>query len=98
MEELPPTGLFENKTQCSNEQSTNEIIDDDLVLIEGYHLCKDRMHGHDGGVCAFVSADIPCRRRWVWLRPVRFPRKISGLIFAILYNPSDTPTREKKIS
>ena len=86
---------------------TNEIIDE-LVLINGYNTFrKDRMHGRGGGVCAFVSADIPCKRRqdledpsfecmWVWLRPVRLPRKISGLICAILYNPPDTPLSKQK--
>ena len=80
---------------------TNDIIDE-LVKIDGYNTFrKDRVHGRGGGVCAFVSADIPCKRRqeledpsfecmWFWLRPVRSPRKISGLTCAILYNPPDT--------
>ena len=80
---------------------TNDIIDE-LVKIDGYNTFhKDRVHGRGGGVCAFVSAVIPCKRRqeledpsfecmWFWLRPVRFPRKISGLTCAILYNPPDT--------
>ena len=86
---------------------TNDIIDE-MVLIDEYNTFrKDRMHGRGGGVCAFVSVDIPCKRRqdledpsfecmWVWLRPVRLPRKISGLICAILYNPPDTPQPEQK--
>ena len=85
---------------------TDDIIDE-LVLIDGYKTFrKDRVHGRGGGVCAFVSADIPCKRRqdledpsfecmWCWLRPVRLPRKISGLICAILYNPPDTPLPEQ---
>ena len=41
----------------------NEIIDE-LVLIDGYNtFCKDIVHSRGGGVCAFVSADIPCKRR-----------------------------------
>ena len=32
---------------------------------------------------------------WFWLRPVRLPRKISGLICEILYNPPDTPLPEQ---
>ena len=85
---------------------TDDIIDE-LVLIDGYKTFrKDRVHGRGGGVCAFVSADIPCKRRqdledpsfecmWFCLRPVRLPRKISGLICAILYNPPDTPLPEQ---
>ena len=85
---------------------TDDIIYE-LVLIDGYKTFrKDRVHGRGGGVCAFVSADIPCKRgqdledpsfecMWFWLRPVRLPRKISGLICAILYNPPDTPLSEQ---
>ena len=71
-----------------------------MILIDGYNaFCKDRAHGRGGGVSAFVTADIQCKRRqdledpsfecmWVLLRPVRLPRQISGLICAILYNAS----------
>ena len=41
----------------------NEIIDE-LILIDGYNTFrKDIVHDRGGGVCAFVSADIPCKRR-----------------------------------
>ena len=85
---------------------TDDIIDE-LVLIDGYKTFrKDWVHGRGGGMCAFVSADIPCKCRqdledpsfecmWFWLRQVRLPRKISGLICAILYNPLDTPLPEQ---
>ena len=76
--------------------------------MDGYNsFRKDRMHGRGGGLCVFVSADIPCKRSqdledpsfecmWVWLQPVRLPRKISGPICAILYYPPDTPLPEQK--
>ena len=86
---------------------TNDVIDE-FVLIDGYNTFrKDRIHGRGACVCAFVSAGIPCKRRqdledpsfecmWVWLGPVHLPRKISGLICAILSNPPDTPQAEQK--
>ena len=35
-----------------------------VVLIDGHDTFrKVRVHGRGGGVCAFVSAGIPCKRR-----------------------------------
>ena len=59
----------------------NELIDWLSVSITGYDLYRlDRLSGREGGVCAFVSNNIPCHRRvenanyecmWLWLRPYR---------------------------
>ena len=33
---------------------------------------------------------------WVWLRPFRLSRQLSGLIFCVVYCPPDTPSEEQK--
>ena len=33
---------------------------------------------------------------WLWLRPHRLPRHLTGLICCVLYNPPDTPVNEQK--
>lgn len=39
-------------------------IDDQIISINGYHSFRnDRSYGRGGGVCGFVSIDIPCERR-----------------------------------
>ena len=49
-------------------------------------------------MCAFVTTGIPCRRRtdlehpvfermWLWPRPQRLPRPLSGIICGIVYLP-----------
>ena len=50
-----------------------------------------------GGVCAFVTRGVPCKRRndlhpafecmWLWLRPHRLPRPHSGIICRTAYFP-----------
>ena len=46
------------------ESWLNHEVINQLVVINGYNIfLKDRTHGRDGGVCAFVSADISFKRR-----------------------------------
>ena len=80
----------------------NEQIDSSFVSITGYDLYRlDRLSGRGGGVCAFVSNNIPCKQRldlkianyecmWLWLRPYRLPRPLSAILIAVLYCPPDT--------
>ena len=90
------------------ESWLNDEIDDHLLSINGYTIYrKDRAHCRGGGVCAFVSTDVPSTRRldldnsafeclWVWLRPHRLPRPLSGIICCVLYNPPDTHSQEQR--
>ena len=85
-----------------SETWLNEQIDSSFVSITGYDLYHlDRLSGRGGGVCAFVSNNIPCKRRldleianyecmWLWLRPYRLPRPLSAILIAVLYCPPDT--------
>lgn len=80
-----------------SETWLNEQIDSSFVSITGYDLYRlDRLSGRGGGVCAFVSNNIPCKRRldlenanyecmWLWLRPYRLPRPLSAILIAVLY-------------
>ena len=86
----------------------HEINDNDLINIPGFSLLRrDRPIGRGGGVCIYVSNTIPSKRRvdlesplyecmWIWLRPHRLPRPLSGLIIAVTYNPPDKSSQEQK--
>lgn len=77
-------------------------IDSSLIHISGYTLFRrDRLLGRGGGVCAYVSDIIPCKRRldlenpsfeclWLWVRPHRLPRSITGILVGVVYSPPDT--------
>lgn len=86
----------------------NDEVLDQLIHINDYNTFRnDRSHGRGGGVCAFVSTNIPIIRRkdlenpvfeclWLWLRPYRLPRHLTGLICCVLYSPPDTLIHEQK--
>jgi len=86
----------------------NNNISDSLLSINGYNIYrKDREHGRGGGVCAFVAHDTPAQRKydlekpdfeciWIWLRPHRLPRPLSGIICCAVYNPPDSTTQQQK--
>jgi hypothetical protein len=77
-----------------------------LINISNFVLNrKDRINGRGGGVCAYVSSSIPCKRRfdlecplfecmWVWLRPQRLPRPLAGIMNGVVYHPPDKSTQE----
>ena len=81
------------------ESWLSEDIDDNLLSIEGFNIYrKDRAFGRGGGVCAYISSDIPSKRRldlenaafeclWIWLRQTRLPRPLSGIMLAVVYSP-----------
>lgn len=85
----------------------NSSIDDNLISINDFIVYrKDRSHCRGGGVGAFVSSCIPSKRRsdlesdrfeclWVWLRPHRLPRPLTGLLCCVVYNPPDTPAQDQ---
>ena len=85
----------------------NDTVPEQLIYINNYNIFRnDRSNSRGGGVCAFISANIPAKRMdlenpsheclWLWLRPHRLPRHLTGLICCVLYNPPDTPANEKK--
>ena len=67
-------------------------IGDDQLSIGGYVIDrKDRMHGREGGVWAYVSQQIPTMRflklevsnlecMWLRVRPPRLPRPLSAIV------------------
>jgi hypothetical protein len=91
-----------------SESWLNEQIDSLFVTITGYDLYRlDRLSGRGGGVCAFVSENIPCKRlldlenanyecMWLWLRPYRLPRPLCGILIAVLYCPPETCTDKQR--
>ncbi|CAB3999425.1 Hypothetical predicted protein, partial [Paramuricea clavata] len=98
------TFLMLNKADivAISESWLNEQIDSLFVTITGYDLyCLNRLSGRVGGVCAFVSENIPCKRlldlenanyecMWLWLRHYRLPRPLCGILIAVLYCPPET--------
>ena len=86
----------------------NDTVPEQLIYINNYNIFRnDRSYSRGGGVCASISTNIPAKRRmdlenpsheclWLWLRPHRLPRYLTGLICCVLYNPPDTPVNEQK--
>ena len=75
-----------------------EDIGDDQISIGGYEI--HRLKGRGGGVCVYVSQQIPITRMieledpnlecmWLRVRPPRLPRPLSAIVFCALYNPPD---------
>ncbi len=83
-------------------------IENEVLSIPNYNLIRqDRTFGRGGGVCAFVSNSIPCKRwpglenplyecSWLRLRPYRLPRKISSIVMGVLYSRPDKPAQEQR--
>ena len=81
-------------------------ISHSLVSINGYSIHRnDRVSGRGGGVCVYTSKSIPCQRRtelerahfeciWLWIRPPRLPRPLTGIILCVVYNPPDRSAQE----
>jgi hypothetical protein len=61
---------------------------------------------HAEAVFVFICrTDIPCQRRldlenssfeclWLWFRPERLPRSLSGIAVCLIYNPQDLSAQE----
>ena len=85
-----------------------DTIPDQVIHMNNYNVFRnDRSHSRGGGVCAFTSTSIPAKRRtdlenplfeclWLWLRPYRLPRDLTGIICCVLYNPPDTPISDQQ--
>ena len=75
----------------SNIQNTD-------VMIPGYSSFRsDRVNRDGGGVCAYISNSIPCKRvadydhcdvesLWLSLRPHSLPRNVSIILLGIIYH------------
>lgn len=91
-----------------SETWLHDGIDDNFLQIPKYNFFRrDRLCGRGGGVCAYVSETIPSKRRddlencnyecmWVWIRPFRLPRSITGIIIGIVYSPPDKTIQEQR--
>ena len=66
---------------------------------------KDRQQGRGGGVCIYLSQHLHLKRRadlecpdmecmWLWLRPTRLPRALTGIVVGVVYSPSDRNVEE----
>ena len=93
VDELTATvDVFSTDVAVLTESWLHDGYDDHLINIPGFNLFRrDRLHGRGGGVCAYVSQAVPCKCRidlenalyecmWLWLRPHRLPRPLSGII------------------
>ena len=93
---------------AGTETWLNDTVPEQLIYINNYNIFRnDRSYSRGGGVCAFISTNIPAKRRmdrlenpsheclWLWLRPHSLPRHLTGLICCVLYNPPDTPVNEQ---
>jgi hypothetical protein len=81
-------------------------IDDSLVSIDGFNIFrKDRVLGRGGGVCVYLREGIPAKRRydlekpdieclWLWIRPTRLPRPLSGIAVCVVYHPPGRTAQE----
>ena len=85
-------------------------LPDSAVGIGGYDVHrKDRSGRRGGGVAAFVSSSVPCKRLknmehpdfeclWLNLRPHRLPRSVTSIYFAVVYNPPNSPVQNDLVS
>lgn len=85
-------------------------LPDSAVGIGGYEVHrKDRSGRRGGGVAAFVSSSVPCKRLenmehpdfeclWLNLRPHRLPRSVTSIYFAVVYNPPNSPVQNDLVS
>ena len=74
-------------------------FEDDQVSIGGYVVRrKDTMQCRGGGVCVYVSYQLPAKRcldlehpdlecMWLWTRPPRLPRSVSAIAVCVVYSP-----------
>ena len=81
------------------ESWLHSYIDSAYISDPGYVLYRrDRPDREGGGVCAFVTTGIPCKRRtdlehpvfeciWLWLRLHRLPGPLSSINCGIVYFP-----------
>ena len=84
----------------------NDDIEDNLVSISGYNIFRrDRPYRRGGGVCVYLSEHIHAKRRtdlesdnfeclWLWLRPTRLPRPLSGMAVCVVYHPPGLPEHQ----
>ena len=85
------------------ESWLNIDIEDGLVSINGYNIFrKDRPSRRGGGVWVYLPHGTYVKRRldlehenleclWLWLRPTRLPRPLSGIAVCIVYHPLGLP-------
>ena len=103
------TGLIYTKPVdivAVTESWLHNTIENRLLQLNDYNLFrKDRITGRGGGVCVYVKKDIPCMRwsnlendsfecLWLYLRPKRLPRPLSGIVIAAIYHPPCLPVKE----
>ena len=103
------TGLIYTKPVdivAVTESWLHNTIENRLLQLNDYNLFrKDRITGRGGGVCVYVKKDIPCMRwsnlendsvecLWLYLRPKRLPRPLSGIVIAVIYHPPYLPVKE----
>ena len=86
----------------------NGDFEDHLLSICGYNIFwRDRVHSRGGGVCGYLAQNIPCRHLldlenpnfeclWVWLRPNRLPRPLSGIVVCMVYHPPGLPAEDHR--
>ena len=90
------------------ESWLHKDIEDSLLHINGFNLFrKDRTTRRGGGVCVFLRDEFPCTRRfdfenndfeclWLFLRPKRLPRPLTGIAVSIVYHPRNLTAQEHK--
>ena len=91
------------------ESWLTDEVHDDQISIGGYVIYrKDRMQCRGGGVCVYVSQQLPVRRRldledpdlecmWLWTRPPRLPRPVSAVAVCVVYSPPDSSVQEQRV-
>ena len=93
------------------ESWLHSYIDSAYISIPGCVLYRrDRLDREGSGVCASVTTGILCKRRtdlehpvfeciWLWLRPNRLSRPLSGIICGIVYFPeAQAPENRDRVS
>ena len=92
----------------TTETWLHELHHSNSIHIPGFSLHKrNRPIGGGGGVCVYISNTIPSKRRldlenplyecmWIWSRPHRLSRPLSGVMIAAIYNPPDKSSQEQK--
>jgi exonuclease III len=78
----------------------SDKIPDDFLAIDGFNLfTRTRTAKRGGGVAVYVKDQIPVTALsdikvpdeleclWLWVRPHRLPRKVSGMVVCAVYIP-----------
>ena len=112
MDELQQVAsLNKARVICLTETWLSSNIQDMAFTIPDYSIFRsDRVNRDAGGVCAYISNSIPCKRLadynyhlcnveplWLSLRPHSLPRNVSTILLGIIYHSTACREPENQV-